>query len=117
MTTTTSIGPRTEVEDYRMRSVAGGYVGDLVHHHEREINGTRYRFTHIRWGDGDVTFIVRTSDSPDFVHRWDHVVKRCENTGCNTPTRPYEDFCSEGCWEGWHAVNEPQVLARATPRI
>ncbi|MFJ3775244.1 hypothetical protein ACIPX0_26470 [Streptomyces sp. NPDC090075] len=76
MITKLSIGPRTEVEDYRMRSVAGGYSGDLVHHHKREINGTEYRFTHIRWGDGDVTFIVRTSDSPDFLHRWDYVQNR-----------------------------------------
>jgi predicted nucleic acid-binding Zn ribbon protein len=41
--------------------------------------------------------------------------KRCEN-GCGAPIRSYEDFCSEGCWEEWHAKHDPETLARATPR-
>lgn len=40
----------------------------------------------------------------------------CDNDGCWTPTRKYEDFCSEECWEGWHAKYEPEALARATVR-
>ncbi|MGW0861280.1 hypothetical protein [Streptomyces sp. NPDC002611] len=41
--------------------------------------------------------------------------KRCEN-GCRAPIRSYEDFCSEGCWEEWHAKHDPETLARATAR-
>jgi hypothetical protein len=110
MTTKISIGPRTDVEEYRMRSVVGGYRGDKVHHHDREINGTRYRFTHIRWGDGDVTLIVRTDDSSEHQHRWDYAPKRCENN-CGAPIQSYEDFCGQTCWTEWHRVNEPEVLA------
>lgn len=40
----------------------------------------------------------------------------CDNDGCWTPTRKHEDFCSEGCWEAWHAKYEPEVLERVTPR-
>ncbi|WP_329289531.1 hypothetical protein [Streptomyces pseudovenezuelae] len=42
--------------------------------------------------------------------------KVCENDRCRTPIRPVEDFCSEGCWEEWHAKYDPETLARATPR-
>jgi hypothetical protein len=41
--------------------------------------------------------------------------RRCEN-GCGAPIRAVEDFCSEGCWESWHAVHEPGVLERVTAR-
>jgi hypothetical protein len=43
-------------------------------------------------------------------------VKECENDGCHAPIRSVEDFCSEGCWEEWHAAYDPEVLARAAPR-
>ncbi|MFE9924289.1 hypothetical protein ACFYQA_22720 [Streptomyces sp. NPDC005774] len=67
------ISPRYSEEKYRMRSVPGGYPGDIVRHYRRKFYGTEYRFTHIVWGDGDVTFIVRVDDGADFLHRWDHV--------------------------------------------
>jgi hypothetical protein len=38
----------------------------------------------------------------------------CET--CGAPVRPHEDFCSEECWTEWHAVNDPEVLTRVTPR-
>jgi hypothetical protein len=41
--------------------------------------------------------------------------RRCDN-GCGAPIRSFEDFCGEICWEEWHAVNEPEVLERVTPR-
>ncbi|MFJ6893573.1 hypothetical protein [Streptomyces hokutonensis] len=42
--------------------------------------------------------------------------KTCENDRCNTPIRSVEDFCSEGCWEEWHAKCDPEVLEKVTPR-
>jgi hypothetical protein len=41
--------------------------------------------------------------------------KVCEND-CGAPIRPVEDFCSEECWEEWHAKYDPAVLERVTPR-
>ncbi|MFF3249719.1 hypothetical protein ACFYWP_01635 [Actinacidiphila glaucinigra] len=46
----------------------------------------------------------------------DEVEKVCEADDCWAPIRPVEDFCSEACWEAWHAVHDPQVLERVTPR-
>jgi predicted nucleic acid-binding Zn ribbon protein len=43
-------------------------------------------------------------------------MKECENDTCSAPILPYEDFCSEECWEEWHAKYEPETLARATVR-
>jgi hypothetical protein len=43
-------------------------------------------------------------------------VRECENDGCHAPIRLVEDFCSERCWEEWHVMYDPEVLARATPR-
>lgn len=39
--------------------------------------------------------------------------KTCENGGCHAPIRPVEDFCSEECWDGWHAMHQPEALAAA----
>jgi hypothetical protein len=50
--------------------------------------------------------IVLTSEDPR---------KRCQN-GCHAPIRDVEDFCSEGCWEEWHAKYDPEVLEKVTPR-
>lgn len=52
---TFEIGERQDEETYRMRSVANGYPGDLVHHFTRVINGTKYAFNRIRWGGGTVS--------------------------------------------------------------
>lgn len=49
------IGERQDEETYRMRSVANGYPGDLVHRFTRVINGTQYSFNRIRWGGGTVS--------------------------------------------------------------
>jgi hypothetical protein len=43
-------------------------------------------------------------------------MRECENDGCHAPIRSVEDFCSEGCWEEWHAKYEPEVLEMVTPR-
>ncbi|MDX3525093.1 hypothetical protein P1P75_01150 [Streptomyces sp. ID05-39B] len=37
--------------------------------------------------------------------------KRCQNA-CHAPIRDVEDFCSEGCWEEWHKVNDPEAYER-----
>jgi hypothetical protein len=42
--------------------------------------------------------------------------KRCATDGCSAPISLVEDFCSEVCWEEWHAKYEPEVLKRVTPR-
>ncbi|WMI34801.1 hypothetical protein SEA_MARAV_79 [Streptomyces phage Marav] len=36
--------------------------------------------------------------------------KECEGPGCHAPVRSYEDFCSESCWEWWHAKYDPETL-------
>ncbi|AUG87253.1 hypothetical protein KGG77_gp15 [Streptomyces phage Omar] len=64
------IGERFAQEDYRMRSVPGGYPGDEVHHHSRVINGTRYEFTRIAWGDGLVTVGVSKEGEVDYLHHF-----------------------------------------------
>ncbi|MGW5130861.1 hypothetical protein [Streptomyces sp. NPDC004135] len=70
MTPTISIGPRTDVEDYRMRSVPGGYKGDLVHHHAREIGRRRFDFSRVEWGDGTVTVTAWIAGTTNAVHQW-----------------------------------------------
>lgn len=50
-----TIGPVTHAETYRLRSVPGGYPGDIVKCHDRVINGKRFSFSRITWGDGSVT--------------------------------------------------------------
>lgn len=50
-----AFAPVVEREAYRMRSVPGGYPGDWVERRVRLINGTRYEFARIVWGDGSVT--------------------------------------------------------------
>lgn len=41
-------------------------------------------------------------------------MKVCENDGCHTPIKSYEDFCSEECWDEWHAKYDPDTLAAVT---
>lgn len=52
---TFKIDKRRNEETYRMRSVAHGYPGDLVHTFTRGINGTTYTFNRVRWGGGTVS--------------------------------------------------------------
>lgn len=49
------IGPRTGVERYRVRSVAGGYAGDVIESHSRRIGAKVFDFVRITWADGSVT--------------------------------------------------------------
>jgi hypothetical protein len=66
------IGGREGVEAYRMRSVAGpnGYRGDYVEHHTRVINGKRFEFARIAWGDGGVTVYVTPYNRTNRLHEW-----------------------------------------------
>lgn len=64
------IGARECVESYRMRSVPGGYPGDHVRRHERVINGRRYEFSRIAWGDGSVTVRAYFAGGGDPFREW-----------------------------------------------
>lgn len=52
---TTGIGPRFNAERYRVRSVPGGYPGDVIERHSRRIGRHVFDFVRIRWADGSVT--------------------------------------------------------------
>lgn len=66
-------------EQYRMRASAQ-YPGDRVKRRVREINGRRYEFTRIVWGDGSVTVrAYRGRDGNDLFREW---------TGCGMWTDP-----------------------------
>jgi hypothetical protein len=43
---------RFGLEQYRMRSVPGGYLGDYVKHYSRVINGKTYSFSRVKWNGG-----------------------------------------------------------------
>lgn len=49
-----SFAPLVERDTYWMRR-SPSYRGDLVERRVREINGKRYEFTRVTWGDGSVT--------------------------------------------------------------
>ncbi|MET8111203.1 hypothetical protein [Streptomyces prasinus] len=70
MISSSTIGPRYDVEEYRMRSSAR-YRGDLVHHHTREIGRRKYDFSRIEWGNGDVTVTAWIAGTTIAVHAWD----------------------------------------------
>lgn len=63
-----TIGRREDVETYRMRSVPGGYPGDLVRRHTREINGKRFEFARVEWGTGEVTVTVSPERTTEILH-------------------------------------------------
>lgn len=60
---------RVECERYTMRT-SDTYPGDRVERHVRGINGHRYEFSRIVWGDGSVTIRVHRYNSTDLVHEW-----------------------------------------------
>ena len=62
------ISKRADVETYRMRSVPGGYPGDLVQRHTRVINGKRFEFARIRWGTGETTVTAYPFNSTERLH-------------------------------------------------
>ncbi|QOV06192.1 hypothetical protein KGG72_gp62 [Streptomyces phage Salutena] len=62
------IGERADVETYRMRSVPGGYPGDLVQRHSRVINGKRFEFARIQWGTGEVTVTASPYNTTEILH-------------------------------------------------
>lgn len=62
------ISGRADVETYRMRSVRGGYPGDLVQRHTRVINGKRFEFARIRWGTGETTVAAYPYNSAVILH-------------------------------------------------
>ncbi|MEV5330826.1 hypothetical protein [Streptomyces werraensis] len=62
------IGERADVETYRMRSVPGGYPGDLVQRHSRVINGKRFEFARIQWGTGEVTVTAAPYNTTEILH-------------------------------------------------
>ncbi|WJN62613.1 hypothetical protein [Streptomyces phage phiScoe1] len=105
----TFIGSKTDVERYRMRSVLGGYRGDYVTTHTREINGKRFDFTRIEWGDDTVTVSASVAGTTRTLHFWESV-RRCDN-GCNAPIRSTEDFCSAECWDEWHMKHRAEDYA------
>lgn len=49
-------------ETYRMRT-SPSYRGDVVERRIREINGRRYEFTRVTWGDGSVTVSAYEEES------------------------------------------------------
>jgi hypothetical protein len=65
-----AIGPRTDVEEYRMRGSAR-YKGDLVHHHTRRIGSTEYDFSRVEWGNGEVSVTVWLAGTTVAVHKFD----------------------------------------------
>lgn len=62
---------RVERERYTMRT-SDTYPGDRVERHVRGINGHRYEFSRIVWGDGSVTVTAyRVTDGrSEIVHEW-----------------------------------------------
>lgn len=65
------IGPRTEREAYRMRSVKGGYPGDDVRRHARTFNGRQFEFSRIAWGTGADSLCVYAGGTTEQVHAWE----------------------------------------------
>jgi hypothetical protein len=61
------IGARQERETYRMRSSAE-YQGDYVESHARWINGRKFDFTRIFWGDGTVSVSATPYGRTDILH-------------------------------------------------
>ncbi|AVO22552.1 hypothetical protein PBI_PAEDORE_69 [Streptomyces phage Paedore] len=62
------IGERQNEDTYRMRSVAGGYPGDIVRGFTRVINGTEYAFSRIEWGNGAVTVGAMKKGETEHAH-------------------------------------------------
>lgn len=56
-------------ERYRMRSSAQ-YPGDQVTREAREINGKRFEFSHIVWGDGSITVRAYRGNSAEPFREW-----------------------------------------------
>jgi hypothetical protein len=65
-----TMGPRTDVDEYRMRSSAR-YKGDRVHHHNRQIGSREYEFSRVEWGNGEVSLTVWLAGTTVAVHKWD----------------------------------------------
>lgn len=63
-------GERTDHEEYRTRSVEGGYPGDYVRRYTRKINGQAYDFVRVAWGDGSVTVRVFVGNTTEVAHEW-----------------------------------------------
>lgn len=63
---------RFGMDQYRMRSVPGGYLGDYVKHYSRVINGKTYSFSRIFWGagHGGVTLKVYEGQSTKVLKEW-----------------------------------------------
>ncbi len=62
---------------------------------------------------------LTANPTPHAPHTWvwrgqrvecEGVDKECEGPGCHAPIRLYEDFCSDSCWEWWHAEYSPETL-------
>ncbi len=66
------ISERRRVENYRMRSSAD-YPGDLVERHERVINGHRYEFSRVQWGDGSVSVRSWIGGTTITTHDWERL--------------------------------------------
>jgi hypothetical protein len=65
------ITDRAIAEAYRMRSVKGGYPGDWVERRESVINGKRFEFSRIKWGDGSVTVRAHKAGTTIVLHEWE----------------------------------------------
>lgn len=61
---------RRHVENYRIRSVVGGYPGDVIESHSRIIGGKQYYFIRVRWADGSVTVRAHRWNSSAPAHCW-----------------------------------------------
>lgn len=64
-----AISPRFDREDYPMRGHAGR-PSDRVTHFSRLINGNRFDFSRIIWGDGGTTFRVHDGGTMNVLHEW-----------------------------------------------
>lgn len=64
------IGPRTDVETYRMRK-SPTYKGDYVETHTRMINGKPFDFSRVFWGDGTVSVCARIGGQVTEVKYWE----------------------------------------------
>lgn len=65
------IGKRVNPERYRLRSVAGGYGGDVVQSHERYIGGSLYTFSRTLWADGGITIRAYWGLTTTVLHEWE----------------------------------------------
>jgi hypothetical protein len=69
---TTKISKRFGQENYRMRSVQGGYKGDYVKSWSRAFNGKTRSFSKILWNGGKDGWTVRVYEgqSTTVLHEW-----------------------------------------------